>query len=67
MWEDGYGSSHPLAVKVKTKGEIVSSVFDTVTSRKGASIMRTVESVFGVTQVQNGFKVPLNILIIIPN
>ena len=57
MWEDGYGSSHPLAVKVQTKGEILSSAFDTVTSRKGAAIMRTVESVFGALQVQNGFKV----------
>ena len=57
MWDDGYSSSHPLAVKVATRAEIISSAFDQITSRKGASIMRMVESVVGVSQVQNGFKV----------
>ena len=57
MWEDGYASSHPLAVKVQTRGEILSSAFDQITSRKGAAVMRTVESVVGAAQVQNGFKV----------
>jgi aminopeptidase N len=60
MWDDGFSSSHPLAVKVATRAEILASAFDKITSRKGASIMRMVESVFGASQVQNGFKVILN-------
>ena len=63
MWDDGYSSSHPLAVKVATRAEILSSAFDAITSKKGAAVMRMVESVVGAAQVQNGFKVYLSIIV----
>ena len=30
MWDDGFSSSHPLAVKVITRAEILASAFDKI-------------------------------------
>ena len=61
MWDDGFASSHPLKVKVLTRAEIISSAFDQITTRKGAAVMKMVESVVGATQFQNGLKVKKNL------
>jgi aminopeptidase N len=58
MWDDGYESSHPLQVKLETTSEII-SVYDKITSSKGAAVMRMVESVVGPTQFKTGLKVKM--------
>jgi aminopeptidase N len=63
MWEDGYESSHPLQINVEHLGQLT-SIFDVITSSKGAAIMRMVESIVGNTQFLNGLKV--NYFLIFP-
>ena len=60
MWEDGYESSHPLQLKLETTSQII-SVFDTITSGKGAAIMRMVESIVGFANFQASLKVIINL------
>lgn len=57
MWDDGYDSAHSLAVSVLNKAEIISNIFDVITEKKGVAIMKMIESVFGASQVLDGFKV----------
>ena len=64
MWDDGYSGAHSLSFNVQTKSEISSNAFDIITSKKGAAIIRMVESILGSGAIQDGFRV--NIVFLVP-
>lgn len=59
MWDDGYVKSHPIEANVQTPDQIT-SVFDSITYSKGASVLRMLESVVTPAGFQAGLKNYLN-------
>ena len=56
MWDDGYEASHPIQASVTYPNEI-DNLFDGITISKGAAIMRMVESIVGVPNLQLALRV----------
>jgi glutamyl aminopeptidase len=47
MWDDAKPSSHPIIVKNVTSAAQITSLFDSITYAKGASILRMLEKIVG--------------------
>ncbi|CAF1214222.1 unnamed protein product [Didymodactylos carnosus] len=56
MWDDAKPSSHPISVhNVSTAGHIT-SLFDSITYSKGASILRMLEKIVGENEFRDGLR-----------
>jgi len=47
MWDDAKPSSHPIVVRNVTSAAEITSLFDSITYSKGASILRMLEKIVG--------------------
>ena len=56
MWDDGYEASHPIVANVTYPAEI-DNLFDGITISKGAAVVRMMESIVGVPNLQIALRV----------
>lgn len=56
MWDDAKVSSHPILVKNVTDAETISSLFDSITYSKGASILRMLENTVGSNRFRDALR-----------
>ena len=56
MWDDAKPSSHPIAVKNVTDAAEITSLFDSITYSKGASILRMLEKTVGADRFRDGLR-----------
>jgi len=56
MWDDAKPSSHPIVVKNVTDAGEITSLFDSITYSKGASILRMLEKIVGSEKFRNGLQ-----------
>lgn len=56
MWDDAKVSSHPIVVKNVTDAEEISSLFDSITYSKGASILRMLEKTVGSDRFRDALR-----------
>ncbi|CAF1192609.1 unnamed protein product [Adineta steineri] len=61
MWDDAKPSSHPIVVKNVTDAGEITSLFDSITYSKGASILRMLEKIVGSQTFRNGLREYLKI------
>jgi glutamyl aminopeptidase len=56
MWDDAKPSSHPIVVKNVTSPAEITSLFDSITYSKGASILRMLERIVGTSKFQRSLQ-----------
>jgi glutamyl aminopeptidase len=56
MWDDAKPSSHPIVVKNVTSTAEITSLFDSITYSKGASILRMLEKIVGSDTFRNSLR-----------
>jgi aminopeptidase N len=56
MWDDAKPSSHPIVVKNVTSAAAITSLFDSITYSKGASILRMLEKIVGSETFQKSLQ-----------
>ena len=56
MWRDGKPSSHPVVVRNVTSAAEITSLFDSITYSKGASILRMLERTVGSERFRNSLQ-----------
>jgi glutamyl aminopeptidase len=56
MWDDAKPSSHPIVVKNVTSAAEITSLFDSITYSKGASILRMLELIVGSSKFQESLQ-----------
>lgn len=56
MWDDAKPSSHPVIVHNVTSAADITSIFDSITYSKGASILRMLEKIVGFETFRNGLR-----------
>ncbi|UJR08425.1 hypothetical protein I4U23_012695 [Adineta vaga] len=56
MWDDAKPSSHPIVVQNLTDPGEITSLFDSITYSKGASILRMLELLAGTERFRNGLQ-----------
>jgi glutamyl aminopeptidase len=56
MWDDAKPSSHPIVVQNVTSPADITSLFDSITYSKGASILRMLEKIVGSNIFRDGLR-----------
>lgn len=56
MWDDAKPSSHAIVVRNVTSAADITSLFDSITYSKGASILRMLEKIVGVNVFRDGLR-----------
>jgi glutamyl aminopeptidase len=56
MWDDAKPSSHPIVVDNVTTAAAITSLFDSITYSKGASILRMLERIVGSEQFRTSLQ-----------
>ncbi|CAF1272229.1 unnamed protein product [Rotaria sp. Silwood1] len=56
MWDDAKPSSHPVVVQNVTSAAEITSLFDSITYSKGASILRMLEKIVGANTFRDGLR-----------
>ena len=56
MWDDAKPSSHPIVVPNVTSAAEITSLFDSITYSKGASILRMLEKIVGSERFRDGLR-----------
>jgi len=56
MWDDAKPSSHPIVVQNVTSPADITSLFDSITYSKGASILRMLEKIVGSDTFRDGLR-----------
>lgn len=56
MWDDAKPSSHPIVVQNVSSASAITSLFDSITYSKGASILRMLEKIAGSDRFQQGLR-----------
>lgn len=56
MWDDAKPSSHPIVVQNVTSAAEITSLFDSITYSKGASILRMLEKMVGSDRFRDGLR-----------
>ena len=56
MWDDAKPSSHPIVVQNITSPSDITSLFDSITYSKGASILRMLEKIVGSDTFRDGLR-----------
>ncbi|CAF3143631.1 unnamed protein product [Rotaria sp. Silwood2] len=56
MWDDAKPSSHPIVVQNVTSAADITSLFDSITYSKGASILRMLEKIVGSNTFRDGLR-----------
>lgn len=56
MWDDAKPSSHPIIVQNVTSPADITSIFDSITYSKGASILRMLEKIVGADTFRDGLR-----------
>ncbi len=60
MWDDAKPSSHPIVVKNVSSAAEITSLFDSITYSKGASILRMLEKIVNSTRFRESLQDYLN-------
>ncbi|CAF1380877.1 unnamed protein product, partial [Didymodactylos carnosus] len=60
MWDDAKPSSHPISVQNVTTAAQITSLFDSITYSKGASILRMLEKIVGENKFRDGLRTYLS-------
>ncbi len=56
MWDDAKPSSHPIVVENITSAAEITSLFDSITYSKGASVLRMLEKIVGPDRFREGLR-----------
>jgi glutamyl aminopeptidase len=56
MWDDAKPSSHPIVVENVTSAAEITSLFDSITYSKGASVLRMLEKIVGPIRFREGLR-----------
>lgn len=56
MWDDAKPSSHPIVVQNVITAADITSLFDSITYSKGASILRMLEKIVGADTFRDGLR-----------
>jgi len=56
MWDDAKPSSHPIVVENVTSAAEITSLFDSITYSKGASVLRMLEKIVGPNRFREGLR-----------